>query len=80
MLNEQLMVSQVFPDMYPPSGAGPQLLAEDRELSELTRDLAAARAARAAAAEARDEKLVEELDKKILIIVRRILRKLDKYS
>ena len=45
MLNEQLMVSQVFPDMYPHGDAGPQLFA-DAELDELTKDLAAARAAR----------------------------------
>ncbi len=34
MLNEQFMVSQVFPDMYPHGDAGPQLFA-DAELDEL---------------------------------------------
>lgn len=79
MLNEQLMVSQVFPDMYPHGDTGPQLFA-DAELDELTKDLAAARAARAAAKDAGDEKLAAELDKKILIIAKKILRKMEKYS
>ncbi len=79
MLNEQFMVSQVFPDMYPHGDAGPQLFA-DAELDELTKDLAAARAARAAAKDAGEEKLAAELDKKILIIAKMILRKMEKYS
>lgn len=47
MLNEQIMVSQVFPDLYPPAGGGVQVFADDKdaELKKLLEDLAAARAA-----------------------------------
>jgi len=79
MLNDQIMASQVFADMYPSGGGGIQVLA-DAELDELTKDLAAARAARSAALEIGDKELAGEFDKKIRSIVKKILDKLRKYS